>query len=174
VSADAWFHEAVDYVVSKGIMNGMDDTHFGPAATTNRAQVVTVLYRMAGSPAVEGQLPFADVPADAWFHDAVLWAVEKGITNGVDDTHFAPGAAINRAQLVTFLYRFAAPEGEVNTAVLEQFPDGAALPDFCRNSFAWAIENGLVDGMDGMLNANGTANRAQLATVLMRFDPLSK
>ena len=174
VSADAWFHEAVDYVVSEGIMNGLDDTHFGPAATANRAQVVTVLYRMAGSPAVQGELPFVDVQDGDWYHDAVLWAVENGITNGVDDTHFAPGAAINRGQLVTFLYRFAKPEGEIDAAVLDRFPDGASLPAFCHDSFAWAIENGLVDGMEGMLNANGTANRAQLATILMRFDSMSK
>ena len=105
VSADAWFHEAVDYVVSEGIMNGLDDTHFGPAATANRAQVVTVLYRMAGSPAVQGELPFVDVKDGDWFHDAVLWAVENGITNGVDATHFGPAAGCNRAQVVTFLYR---------------------------------------------------------------------
>ena len=172
VSADAWFHEAVDYVVSRGIMNGLDNTHFGPAATANRAQVVTVLYRMAGSPAVQGELPFVDVQDGDWYHDAVLWAVENGITNGVDDTHFAPGAAINRGQLVTFLYRFAKPEGEIDAAVLDRFPDGASLPAFCHDSFAWAIENGLVDGMEGMLNANGTANRAQLATILMRFDSM--
>ena len=174
VAQEDWFHDAVDYVVAKGIMNGMDESHFGPAGTTNRAQVVTVLYRMAGSPAVDGELPFADVAEDAWYHDAVLWAVENGITNGVDDTHFAPDAAINRAQLVTFLYRYAQPQDDVDTSVLDRFPDGAALPDFCRDSFAWAIEAGLVNGMDGMLNANGTANRAQLATILMRFDSLNK
>ena len=174
VGEQDWFHEAVDYVVAKGIMNGMDAAHFGPAGTTNRAQVVTVLYRMAGSPAVEGELPFVDVAEDAWFHDAVLWAVQSGITNGMDDTHFAPGADINRAQLVTFLYRFAKPEGSGDASVLDRFPDGETLPDFCREAFAWAVEHGLVDGMDGMLNAAGTANRAQLATVLMRFDSLSK
>ncbi|MBR7179366.1 MAG: S8 family serine peptidase [Oscillospiraceae bacterium] len=173
VAAGDWFHAAVDYVVSKGLMNGMDATHFGPTATTNRAQVVTVLYRMAGSPDVEGELPFTDVSEGDWYRDAVLWAVNNGITNGMDATHFAPGTAINRAQLVTFLYRFAKAEGEVDTSVLDRFADGAALPAFCRDSFAWAIENGLIDGMDGMLNANGTANRAQLATVLMRYDSLN-
>ena len=96
VAAGDWFHAAVDYVVSKGLMNGMDATHFGPAATTNRAQVVTVLYRMAGSPAVEGELPFADVSKGDWYHDAVLWAVQTGITNGT----------ANRAQLATVLMRY--------------------------------------------------------------------
>ncbi len=173
VNEGDWFHEAVDYVVREGMMNGMDESHFAPAAATNRAQVVTVLYRMAGSPAVAGELPFVDVSEGDWFHDAVLWAHQNGIAQGMDESHFAPGQAINRAQLVTFLYRFAKPEGEIDASVLDQFPDGAALPAFCRDSFAWAIENGLVAGMDGKLNAVGTANRAQLATILMRFDSLN-
>ena len=172
VSEGDWFYEAVEYVVSRGIMNGLDDTHFGPGGVTNRAQVVTVLYRMAGAPAVEGQMPFVDVAEDAWFHDAVLWAYQNGIAQGMDATHFAPGDNINRAQLVTFLYRFAKPEGQVDTSILERFPDGAGLPDFCRDSFAWAIDTGLIAGMDGMLNAGGSAIRAQLATVLMRFDSM--
>ena len=172
VPLEAWYHDAVDYVVANGLMNGISATHFDPAGTANRAQVVTVLYRLAGSPDVEGELPFVDVKEGDWYRDAVLWAVENGITNGVDGTHFAPGAAINRAQLVTFLYRFAQP-GAVDLTLLDQFPDGASLPEFCRESFAWAIENGLVAGMDGRLNADGTANRAQLATILMRFDSLN-
>ena len=174
VSVNDWFHEAVDYVVGNGIMNGMDATHFGPAAATNRAQVVTVLYRMAGSPAVAGELPFVDVKRGDWFHDAVLWAYQEGIAMGMDDTHFGPGLAINRAQLVTFLYRFANLAYEFDPAVLEQFPDGAALPAFCRESFAWAIDAGLVAGMDGTINASGTANRAQLATILTRYDSLGQ
>ena len=174
VNVNDWFHEAVDYVVGSGIMNGMDGTHFGPAAATNRAQVVTVLYRLAGSPAVAGELPFVDVKRGDWFHDAVLWAYQEGIAMGMDDTHFGPGLAINRAQLVTFLYRFANLAYEFDPAVLEQFPDGAALPEFCRESFAWAIDAGLVAGMDGTINASGTANRAQLATILTRYDSLGQ
>ena len=174
VSEDQWFHEAVDYVVERGIMKGLDATHFGPAVTTNRAQVVTVLYRMAGSPAVEGEVPFTDVPEGTWYHDAVLWAYQQGIARGMTDDTFGPAVAVNRAQLVTFLYRFAKPAEAADLAVLEQFPDGAGLPAFCRESFAWAISAGLVDGMGGMLNASGTANRAQLATVLMRYDSMSK
>lgn len=172
VSTGDWFHEAVDYVVSAGLMNGMDETTFGPGLTTNRTQVITVLYRLAGSPAVEGELPFTDVAAEDWFHDAVLWGYQNGIAMGMDETTFGPGLAINRAQLVTFLYRFAQPAEVIDPAVLEQFADGAELPEFCRDSFAWAVSAGLVEGMEGELNASGTANRAQLATVLMRYDAL--
>ena len=105
---------------------------------------------------------------------AVLWAYQEGIAMGMDDTHFGPGLAINRAQLVTFLYRFANLAYEFDPAVLEQFPDGAALPEFCRESFAWAIDAGLVAGMDGRINASGTANRAQLATILTRYDSMGQ
>ena len=113
-----WYHEAVDYVVSQGLMNGMDEHHFAPALTTNRAQVVTVLYRLAGSPAVEGMLPFDDVAADDWFHDALLWAYQNGIAMGMTETTFAPGLEVNRAQLVTFLYRYAKPAGAADDTVL--------------------------------------------------------
>ena len=174
VSASDWFHEAVDYVVSEGIMNGMTETTFGPAGTTNRAQVVTVLYRLAGAPAVTGDMPFTDVAAGDWFHDAVLWAYQNGIAMGMTESTFGPELEVNRAQLVTFLYRFAMPESAGDLGVLEEFPDGAALPEFAREGFAWAIANGLVEGMEGTLNASGTANRAQLATVLMRYDRLNK
>ena len=169
-----WYHEAVDHVVKAGLMKGMDESHFGPAMTTNRAQVITVLYRLAGCPAVSGALPFTDVAADDWFHDAVLWGYQNGIAMGMTADTFGPGLEINRAQLVTFLYRYAKPETAVDAAVLEQFADGAALPGFCRDAFAWAVQNGLIDGMDGALNASATANRAQLATVLMRLDAMSK
>ncbi len=174
VAVDQWYHEAVDYVVARNLMNGMDSCHFSPAGTANRAQIVTVLYRMAGTPAVEGTLPFVDVPQDAWFHDAVLWAYREGIALGMDSTHFAPGTPVNRAQLVTFLYRFANPADAYDASVLDRFPDGASLPEFCRDSFAWSIASGLINGMDGMLNPNGTANRAQLATVLMRLDSMNQ
>ena len=84
-----------------------------------------------------------------------------------------PDLQITRGQLVTFLYRFAAPESGADISVLDTFADGASCPAYARESFAWAIENGLVEGMSGCLNASGTATRAQLATVLMRFDSLN-
>ena len=173
VGVDQWFHEAVDYVVKHGIMKGVDESHFAPELTASRDQVIMVLYRMAGSPAVEGELPFVDVPADAWFRDAVLWAYQTGIARGVDENHFGPGLQINRAELVTFLYRFAKVEEPADLALLEQFPDGTQLPEFCRESFAWAIECGLIEGMNGELNPYGAATRAQLATVLVRLDTLN-
>ncbi len=169
VHRDTWYHEAVDYVVTMGLMNGMDATHFAPEGTTTRAQAVMVLYRMAGCPAVEGELPFADVEAGAWYFDAILWACQEGITTGVSGKCFAPDAEVTRAQLVTFLHRFAAPKLPADRSVLEAYPDGAALDNYCVEAFAWAVEQGYVNGMDGKLNPNGTANRAQFAQLLLKL-----
>ncbi len=169
VAKDTWYHEAVDYVVAKGLMQGMDHTHFAPAGMVNRAQVVLVLYRMAGSPAVEGELPFVDVENGTWYYDAVLWAYQTDIARGMDAAHFSPALEVNRAQLVTFLYRFTAPEDRASESVLDAFPDSAELPKFSREAFAWAVETGLVNGMDGKLNPGGTANRAQLAQLIMNL-----
>ncbi len=172
VSLDAWFHGAVDHVHARGLMQGVSATHFDPDGTSTRAHVVTVLYRMAGSPKVSGDMPFADVKEGTWYHDAVLWASQNGIALGMGGNVFAPDQAVSRAQLVTFLHRFVQPEKAADMGVLERFPDGADVPAFAEESLAWAIENGLIAGMDGKLNASGTATRAQLATLLMRLEAL--
>src|SRR5699024_11017975 len=95
------------YVYENDLMNGTDGSLFSPESTTTRAQVVTVLYRLAGQPAADWENPFWDVPASAWFHDAVTWAWENDITGGVSSTHFGAGNAVTREQLATFLYRYA-------------------------------------------------------------------
>ena len=100
-----FFYKAVLWAVETGVAKGMDTTHFAPAAEANRAQVVTFLWRAMGSPVTEGENPFTDVAENAWFHDAVLWALENGITTGVSDTYFNAWGVCNRAQMVTFLYR---------------------------------------------------------------------
>ena len=106
VPADVFYYKAVLWAVEKGITTGVDATHFGPLNVCNRAQVVTFLWRAAGSPEpTSTDNPFVDVPADAFYYKAVLWAVEKGITTGVDASHFGPTTDCNRAQVVTFLYR---------------------------------------------------------------------
>ena len=109
-----FYYKAVLWAVEKGITNGLDTTHFGPAMYCNRAQVVTFLYRSMGSPYVaNSKNPFADVPDSQWFNIPVLWAVENGITVGIDTTHFAPAAICNRAQIATFLYRAYIDRGVV-------------------------------------------------------------
>ena len=105
VKPSDFFYAPVLWSEENGIVNGMSETHFGPLAECNRAQIVTILYRMAGSPTVEGEMTFTDVPAGTWYTEPVLWAVENGITNGISATEFGPNAICNRAQVVTFLYR---------------------------------------------------------------------
>ena len=174
VKADQWFYEAVDYMASEGYILGVSDTHFGPALDMNRASFVTLLGRIEGVEKTFAETGFVDVPADSFYSGYVAWAVEKGITNGIDATHFAPAASINRAQMVTFLYRYVASRGAEPVvadpeAALAQFADGDTLPDWAVMPFAWAIEQGVINGTDGKLEPNGTANRAQVAVMLYRF-----
>ena len=107
VGDDDWFTDAVHWAVQKGITNGTSETTFSPGQTCTRGQIVTLLWRMNGEPAAKADGSFSDVAASDYFASAVNWAVEKGVTNGVDDTHFAPNDDCTRAHIVTFLYRAA-------------------------------------------------------------------
>ena len=107
VTENDFFYKAVLWAVEKGIASGMDLSHFAPSATASRAHVVTFLWRANGAPAASVENPFTDVAENAWFCDAVLWALENGITTGVTDTFFDAWGTCNRAQVVTFLYRAA-------------------------------------------------------------------
>ena len=100
VDLDAWYHESVDFVVGHGLMVGTSATTFNPSGSMNRAQMVTILYRMAGEPIVEANTAFTDVPADSFYADAVAWAVETGITNGVSATAFGPFGQVTREQIM--------------------------------------------------------------------------
>ena len=174
VTADQWFYEAVDYMASEGYIQGISQTHFGPALNMNRASFVTLLGRLEGVEKTAAETRFTDVPADSFYSGYVAWAVEKGITNGMTENLFGPAESVNRAQMVTFLYRYAVSEGMDVTvadadALLAQFPDGAALPEWTKAPFAWALDRGIINGMDGTLAPEGTANRAQVAVMLYRF-----
>ncbi len=172
VAADAWFHDAVDYVVENGLMNGMSQTTFNPAGTMNRAQMVTVLYRMAGSPAVTEATPFTDVAPESFYADAVAWAYANDIVKGVSDTAFNPNGDVTREQMVTFLARYAKLAGKdmTTTGDLSAYTDADTVSGWAVEAMTWAVENGLITGMsDNTLEPTGTTNRAQVATVLMRF-----
>ena len=132
---------------------------------------MTILYRLEGQPAVSGDLPFTDVEAGTWYTNAILWAAQNGIVNGVNDTEFAPGDEITRQQLVTILYRYAeAKVCDVSaSADLSGYPDAGQVQGYAQPAMAWAVAEGIVEGMDGYLNPAGNASRAQIATILMRF-----
>ena len=174
VKAGDWFFEAVDHLASEGYVAGVSDTHFAPAMEVSRAAFLTMLGRLAGVEKTNAETPFVDVPADSFYSGYVAWAVEKGITGGVDATHFAPGMSVNRTQMVTFLYAYAKSEGMDVTvadpdAALARFPDAQGLPAWAETPLSWAVENGILSGMDGKLVPGGIANRAQAAVVLYQF-----
>lgn len=167
-----WAHEAVTYVYDNDLMNGTDGSLFSPESTTTRAQVVTVLYRLAGQPAADWANPFWDVPASAWFHDAVTWAWESGITGGVSSTHFGAGNAVTREQLATFLYRYAQDQGYDTSARadLSGYSDAGLVSSYATEALSWANATGLITGTTATtLSPQGSATRAQVATILSRF-----
>ena len=172
VTEGDWFYDAVRYAYENGLMDGVGDNLFAPNSETTRAQLVTILYRLAGQPAVSGDLPFPDVESGTWYTDAVAWAAQNGIVNGVSDTQFAPGDDITREQLAAILYRYAACQGyDVSQrADLSGFGDASSISGYAQEALSWAHAQGLVLGFeDGSLRPQGTASRAQIAAVLMRF-----
>ena len=173
VTAQDWFAGAVNYVTLNGLMNGTG-TGFSPNTAVNRAMMVTVLYRMAGSPAVTGDNPFTDVADGAWYTDAVLWASQNGITSGTSETTFSPDTALPREQLATFFYRFAAFEsGQDITSSgdnLTGFTDTDQISSYAVEAMDWAVGEGLISGTtDTTLSPKNTAPRSQVATILMRY-----
>lgn len=172
VSASHWAHDDITYVYENDLMNGTDGSLFSPESTTTRAQVVTVLYRLAGQPAADWENPFWDVPASAWFHDAVTWAWENDITGGVSSTHFGAGNAVTREQLATFLYRYAQDQGYDTSARadLSGYSDAGLVSSYATEALSWANATGLITGTTATtLSPKGSATRAQVATILSRF-----
>ena len=172
VTEGDWFYDAVRYAYETGLMDGVEDSLFAPNSETTRAQLVTILYRLAGEPEPGGDSGFSDVAAGTWYTDAVAWAAQNGIVNGVSDTEFAPGDDITREQLAVILYRYAAYQGyDVSQrADLSGFGDASSISGYAQEALSWAHAQGLVLGFeDGSLRPQGTASRAQIAAVLMRF-----
>ena len=172
VNEGDWFYDAVAYAYENGLMDGVGGNRFAPNSATTRAQLVTILYRLEGQPAVSGDLPFTDVEAGTWYTNAVVWAAQNGIVNGVGDDTFAPGNDLTREQLVTILYRYAESKGyDVSaSADLAGYPDGEEIQAYAREAMAWAVAENIIQGMeDDTLKPAGNASRAQIATILMRF-----
>lgn len=173
VDPDAWYYDAVDFVVAEGLFKGLTETTFGPDEAMNRAMFVTVLGRMAGVENKAGQHPFTDVKAGSYYAGYVAWGADNAIVKGVTPTTFAPELNVTREQMATFLYRFAQYLGEdvtgVDAGALEGFADAGAISGYAENAMAWAVSNGLIRGTGAGLEPQGTATRAQAATVLYRL-----
>jgi hypothetical protein len=162
-----FYFEPVLWALEKGITTGVSATRFGPNADCQRAAVVTFLWRAAGEPMPQSmENPFVDVKESDFFFHAVLWAVEAGITNGMDSTHFGPFEACNRAQVVTFLWR-AQGEPAISSAQ-NPFTD-VAKGSFYETAVLWAVEHGITNGLDAVTFGPGrVCNRAQIVTFLYR------
>ena len=170
VKASDWFAGAVDYVSSRGIFQGTDKG-FEPGTTMSRAMLVTVLYRLSGETAPAGGSGFGDVPADAWFADAVAWASAAGIVNGRGQG-FEPDEPVTREEIAVMLYRFMQHMGfDVSgSASLAGFPDGGKTSPWAQEAMQWAVSAGLFQGDDsGALNPGGEATRAEVATLVERL-----
>lgn len=170
ISTSTWCYDAVQFVYVNGLMNGTTTTTFEPNRTLNRGMWVTMLYRMAGSPAISGTEDFTDVDASTWCYDALLWASRNGIVNGFDDGTFRANAVVTRQQLVAILYRYAQYMGYDTSAsaTLEGFVDASSV--WAVEPMQWALAEGVLAGTSATtLSPNGSANRGQAATFLMRF-----
>lgn len=172
VKESDWFYKGVSYVVENGMMNGVGENQFAPNAPLTREMLAVVLYNMEKQPESTGVNPFADVKADMWYTDAIVWANANGIVAGYDDSTFGLGDSITREQLAAILYRYAQMKGYDVTekADLTGYADSAAISGYAVEAMQWANANGIVNGMTATtLAPQGTATRAQVATMLMNF-----
>lgn len=185
VKAGSWYYDGVAYVLEKGLFTGTGDTLFEPDKRMTRAMLVTVLYRMEGSPAAESGAAgssaeqassWTDVKAGSWYYDAVLWAEENNIVGGYGDGTFGTADEITREQLATILYRYAAYRqaragADAEAAKTLEFQDAGQLSSWAEDAMKWACGQGLVTGVSGTeLQPQGKTTRAQAAVILMRFD----
>lgn len=163
-----WYHDGIHYCLDEGLMDGVDAGMFAPNATTSRAMIVTILWRLQGSPEAEAEETFTDVAPGDWYADAIAWAAAEGVAEGYEDGSFRPNDAITREQLAAMLWRYAAsPE---TGGDLSAFADGDDTSDWAQQAMSWAVAQGLITGVDSdRLAPRGPATRAQTATILMRF-----
>lgn len=167
-----WYYDSVYYVYAHGLMNGTAATLFSPGNPTTRGMLVTILYRMEGSPQGAGWGPFTDVTPGAYYAQPIAWAAWNGIVNGITSTTFAPDRNVTREQMAAILYRYTAWKGwDVSQqGNLFQFTDWQKVQAYARTPLAWAVASGLIQGKENQrLDPGGPATRAEVATILQRF-----
>lgn len=171
VHEDDWFAPSVQYVYDREIMTGINETCFAPADVLNRAQFATILYRMEGEPEVEYHKVFSDIPDEAYYSNAVIWANENKIITGYANGEFGPGDNITREQLATMMFRYAQYKGyDVDArADLQVYPDAGDITEFATDAVQWMVAKELIRGDQGKINPQGDTNRAQCAVIIYRF-----
>ena len=171
---DEWYHDYIDTMITNGWMNGMENNRFNPEADLTRAQFVTILYRIAGEPSVAGKtVHYTDVAANTWYTDAVIWATDLGIVNGMSLTTFEPDTNISREQIAVILYR-AAGEPKPEKDMTADYPDAGTVSVWAKDAMSWAITVKLIGGSDGKLLPLDNASRAEAAAILLRMVALAE
>lgn len=174
VKPGSWYYKSIVYAVSNGLMNGVGDSKFEPEEGMTRAMLVTVLWRYEGSPK-QRPSTFSDVRRGQWYSEAVSWAAKNGIVTGVGDNKFEPDTQITREQIATILYRYAQKKRADTSArgSLSAFPDNGKVNGWAKTALQWCVGEGLIGGTNEngrvYLDPQGTATRAQVATILMRY-----
>ena len=170
---NAWYHDGVHWALEKSVMKGTGDNTFEPMTSTTRAMLVTMLWRMEGSPVVNYQMSFKDVPDGEWYTEAIRWAASTGIVNGYDEETFGTNENVTREQLATILYRSAKAKGSGFTggwAFPLPFDDADQVSDWADEAMHWMVMTGVMNGVSAAeLSPKSDAVRAQVATMLMRF-----
>ena len=172
VELDAWYHEAVDYVVEHGIMAGVSAAAFQPNGSLTRGQVVQILHNLEGKPEETAEAPFTDT-AGHWALEAIAWAAQNNVVAGYDDGTFGPEKLVTREEFAQMMYNYAKFKGYDLTAGgdLTQFPDAGAISDWAETALNWASGKGLINGHDnGTIDSQGNTTRAQAASIMKNFD----
>lgn len=175
VQGNDWYYEAVAFVYGKGYFSGTSADTFAPNDSMTRAMLATVLHRVSGLETPGQGDTFDDVPAGQWYSNGIAWASGRKIVNGMGNGLYAPNLAVSREQLVTMLYRYQTDrKGNVSAkSSLADYPDGSMVADWAKEAMEWAVGAGLIKGRNtGHLDPKGTATRAEVATILQRFDAL--
>lgn len=171
----SWAHEGIDFAVTHDLFRGTSETTFEPETAMNRAMLVTVLWRLAVQPTSSTTVPFTDINAKGYYRDALAWAYEHDIVRGTSATTFEPDADVTREQLTAILFRYAGQRGHdvSGRADLASFSDAGSVKAYAKDAMAWAVSAKLIKGTDNgagvVLDPEGNATRAQVATLLMRF-----
>ncbi len=166
VAESDWFYESVAYAYYNGLFQGVTETTFEPDTSMSRAMIVTVLYRLEGSPTA-GASGFSDVASGSWYADAVAWASARGVVQGMGDGTFRPDDPLTREQIAAILYRYY--EGNYSAGSLAQFNDVDSVSDWAKDALGWCVDRGIISGLPGsILSPQGNATRAQVAAMLMR------
>ena len=175
IAAGAWYESAVSYALEKGLFSGTSEKTFSPNGTMTRSMLVTVLWRMEGTPVTAAGSSFNDVENGKWYTDAVAWASSNGIVTGYGNGRFGVSDSVTRQQLAAILYRYASLKGidVSDVADISGYADASEIASWAKAPVEWTVENGIINGVSAnKLSPSGTATRAQAAAMLMRFDSI--